>query len=492
MEEYFVTEGTTINRVGLKISYLLVVVPSLWACGQPSSSESSFNFSYALERIYTGASTNVLTFDLTDPGNDSYTYSISSLTAGTSVVQDAELPLQSGAITFTYQTEGIHSADFKVSRGNGTPYIFEILAWEYSVELPEAPIVSFRTTATKSLTPNLIVSDGRSDSTTEIFVAGDISTTGKAKVEDSGFWEELPLTSLSLPVTLTPGDGLKTVNAKFKNIFGNVSTAGVPAQILLKQTPPANCEATPISATINTNKLAIRMEAVDPYQTYYSAFGDVYAIVNQNPFANNETVNIFLEPTVGTKTINVSIGDIAGNNCLQKDITVTIDPNFQSEGIWLQGATYTSETENVVIDVFFDHFADQNPLQMKVTGDVSGPNTQAWIPYQQNLPVVLTPTTSGSKRLYAQYKDKNGVESYLITRRIFLKPTITLQDAGAPFKNVIVSNILDAVSLTITGCSTAYNAVAYQAAYLCQPNAATVDVTYLFDDTSTLTKSVAP
>lgn len=467
-------------------------MPGLWACGRPASSDSSFNFSYALDRIYTGANTNVLTFDLTDPGNDKYTYSISSLTAGTDVTQDVELPLQSGAITFTYQNEGIHSADFKVSRGNGTPYIFEILTWEYSLGLPEAPIVSFRTTATKSLTPNLIVSDSRTDSTTEIFVAGDISTAGKTTIEDAGFWEDLPLTSLSLPVTLTAGDGLKTINAKFKNIFGNVSAVGVPAQILLKQTPPTNCDATPISATISSNKLAIRMNAVDPYQTYYSVFGDVYAVVNQNPFTDNETVNIFLEPTVGTKTINVSIDDIAGNNCLQKDITVTIDPDYQREGIWLHDATYTSESENVVIDVFFDHFADQEPLQMKVTGDISGLNTHDWVPYQQNLPVVFTPATSGSKRIYAQYKDKDGVESYLITKRIFLKPTISLQDAGAPFKNVIVSNILDAVSLTITGCNEAYSAVAYQATYLCQPNAATVDVIYLFEDTSTLTKTVAP
>ncbi len=445
--------------------------------------------SYSLSRQYTGQTTDTLTLDVLGGSDDRYSFSLYSESAYSNIEQDKLLPLASQTISLSYASEGVHFADFKVQKASGQPYIFEILTWEYSTEIPDVPIISFDRPATNSLANNLLISDSRTPNTTGIWIQGDVSSAGKSEVVDGGYWDELKLTDKAARISLTPGDGPKVVNGKFRNIFGTESALASPAEIILKQTPPSGCDAELLTPTIGNNKVSIKMAVKDPYQTTYSVTGDVRSVVDQRVFADGEIVFVYVSPNPGKKNLVVFINDIAGNTCLAKDLVVTLDPNFASERIDVVGHPYWSDTENVTLDVFFDHFADQEPLQLKITGDVSGPNTNAWIAYQTGIAVTFNPTASGRRRVFAQYKDAKGVESYLITTAVFLKPTITLVDAGAPFKNVVVSNISDTATVTISGCAETYANVAYQAAFLCQPNVPTVSVAYLFQDGSTLTRS---
>jgi hypothetical protein len=469
----------------------LVSTIVMLSCSKASTSKSSFNLLYDLEREYTGKLTNNLNIEVLDQGSDEYLFSISSPLAAASVSEDVLHPLENQTISFSYGTEGVYSVDFKVARKNGTPYIHQILTWEYSTETPDPPVISFANAATRFQSLNLIVSDSRTTDTTELWLTGDIETAGKTVVDD-GYWETLPLSQLVVPVTLTSGDGYKTVRGKFRNIFGNESEEGYPAQILLKQTPPTNCTVTPIATTINTNKLSLQLNATDPYQMYYSVMGAVKNVINQRAFSDGEIAYIFVEPTPGSKTVVVTMDDIAGNNCLQEEIVVTVDPEFESEAIIVKDATYWTNDDNITLDIFFEHFPNQDPIELKITGDVSGPNINTWIPYQRDIPVTFNPTTSGSKRIYAQYKDSFGDESYLITKRIYLKPSVILQDVGAPDVNVVASHILDATSMTITGCSVTYNEVAYQAAFPCTPTAASISVTWNFESGPALVISETP
>ena len=478
--------------LGIKpISLLLSSMIVMLSCSKAGTTKSSFNLLYDLEREYTGKVTNKLDIEILDEGKDEYFFSISSPLATADIAEDVLHPLENQTISFTYGAEGVYSADFKVARKNGTPYIHQILTWEYSTVTPDPPVISFANSATRFQSLNLTVSDSRTTDTTEIWLTGDIEKSGKTIVDD-GYWEELPLSQLVVPITLTAGDGYKTVSGKFRNIFGNESEEGYPAQILLKQTAPTNCDATPISTTINTNKLSLQLNATDPYQMYFSVMGAVRNVINQQAFTDGEIVYIFVEPTPGSKTIVVTMDDIAGNNCLQKEVVVTVDPEFESEAIVVNDATYWTNDDNITLDVFFEHFPDQDPIQLKITGDVSGPNVNTWIPYQTDIPVTFNPTTSGSKRIYAQYKDSFGDESYLITKRIYLKPSVVLQDIGAPDVNVVASQIIDATSMTITGCSVTYNEVTYQAAFPCTPIAASISVTWNFEDGPALVISETP
>jgi hypothetical protein len=477
----------------MSMALVLACSATQWRCsGTPSVSEDVAEFTYTLDRKFTGVGTNTLTIDVPGGSDDRYTFSLHSEDSAIDVEEDAWLPLESQTITLTYTTEGVHFADFKVQKDNGIPYVFEILTWEYSKEVPDAPIVSFAQRATRTLTNNLLVSDSRTSTTSGIWIQGDVSTAGKAEIEDGGFWEDLPLTTLAVPVTLSEGNDPKVVNAKFRNVFGNPGELGIPAEIILKQTPPTGCAAEAMAPIIANNKLDIKLNATDPYDTLYSIVGDVRAVVSQKTFVDDEIISVFVEPTEGNKTVTVYIEDIAGNVCLSQEINVELDPHYQSEGIFIDDVSYWTESEDITLSVFFNHFEDQEPLQIKLSGDVSGPNANTWLDANEAIDLSLLPTTTGSRRIFAQYKDVDGNESYLITKRVFLKPTITLQDTGGGTFDVVVSHILDAESLTITGCQEVYAAVAWAAAFTCEPNAVEVSVTYNFADDVTLTKSAAP
>ncbi len=472
---------------------LLLFAASLWRCGEPpTSSLEAAEIKYSLARQYTGIGSNVFTIEVPDGADKKYNYSVNSLDVTADVELGRVYPLTSKAINFSYTSEGVHSVDFRVGKANGTPYIFEILAWEFSTERPTPPIISFARTVTRSLSNNLLVSDTRTPTTDAIWLGGDVSTFGKSPVVDGGFWQQMPLTTLVVPVTLTEGDGPKVVEAKFRNAFGNEGAPGIPAEILLKQTPPTDCDAQLIAPIVSNNKISLKLSATDRLPTYYSVLGDVGAVISQKAFRSGEVVTLFVEPSPGLKRLNVAIEDVAGNICLSKDLVVTLDPAFKSERIFVKDHPFWTDAEDVVLDIYFDHFTDQEPLQIKVTGDVSGPNTNAWLPYAPGVAVTLAPTTSGSRRIFAQYKDAAGVESYLIGKRLFLKPAVTVVNAGAPMVSVAASNISGAESLSITGCVEPYAAVAYTEAYPCHPNAAAVVVTYRFSDGSTLVRSATP
>ncbi len=469
---------------------LALVAASLHGCGETkSSSDEALTVLYSLTRQYTALPTDELTLDVLGGSDDRYTFSLYSATARSSVEQDTPLPLVSQSILLSYATEGVHFVDFKVQKETGLPYIFEILTWEFSTEIPDVPLISFDRLATNTLTNNLLVSETRSANTTEIWAGGDVNFAGKAGIDDDGYWQDLKMTDKVVRVALSPGDGPKVVQGKFRNIFGSESGLAVPAEIILKQTPPTGCSADLLTPVIGNNKVSIKMSAVDPYRVFYSVTGSVKSVVNERAFTSGEVVFVYVSPQAGTKTITVFITDIAGNICLTKDMTITVDPTFESERIDVVDHPNWTDTENVVLDVFFDHFADQEPLQLKITGDVAGANTNAWIPYGQGVAVTLNPTTSGRRTIFAQYKDVAGVESYLIAKSIFLKPTLTLLDAGGGLKNVVASAIPGISSVTIAGCVETYTNVAYQASFPCQPNPLTITFTYTFANGSTLTKT---
>ena len=86
----------------------------LLSCSKATTSKTSFNFLYDLDREYTGKITNNLNIEVLDEGKDEYFFSISSPLATASITEDVLHPLENQTISFSYGTEGVYSADFKV------------------------------------------------------------------------------------------------------------------------------------------------------------------------------------------------------------------------------------------------------------------------------------------------------------------------------------------------------------------------------------------
>jgi hypothetical protein len=470
-----------------------VATLALCACGgASSSSESTAEFTYTLAREFTGVGTNTLEIEVPDGSDPRFVFAVHSEDATMDVEDDAWYPLETRTIALTYTTEGVHFADFKVDRVNGLPYVFEILSWEYSTSVPEAPIASFADDATRITTNNLLISTSRAESVSAIWIGGDVVTSGKTELEDGGYWQAITADTAAVPVTLTSGDGPKTVETRFRNVFGNVGEDGVPATILLKQTPPTDCNASLLSETVANNRVSIRLQATDTGRLLYSVMGDVRTAVSQVVFETGDIIDVLVEPSEGEKSLTVYIEDVAGNYCLEKPLTVTLDPSYHNERIEVNGGVYWTDSEAVTLSYYFDHFEEQEPLEYRISGDVAGPNTNRWIAANEDVAVTLNPTASGSRHIFLQYRDADGVESYLIDEFVYLKPQVTIQDAADPFKSVIPSAIVGTEAVTIEGCVEAYDDVPFQASFQCEPAAASIDVTYTFEDGTTLTRSAPP
>ncbi len=471
--------------------YIVLALTMLAACGPPTKGVDSnlVTFSYSLARQYTGKVENSVTIIVDGESDDRFVYEVASDSAS---VDKPTGSLKSETVTLTYSAEGLYKADFKIDRVTGSPFIYEVLSWEYSTEKPDAPIISFADSATKSLTNFLQVSDSRSSNTTGIWLKGDIVIPSGSTEEDGGYWQDITSSQLKVPLTLTTGDGLKTVHAKFQNIYGNASAEAEPAEIILKQNAATECKVSLLNPTIANNKVSLKLFATDPYQMYYSVTGDVKAVVDSRAFTDRDIVYVYVEPTPGEKTIYVTLQDIAGNICEETTVNVTLDPNTPSERIEVENSKYWTDSTDVVLDVYFEYFAEQEPLEVKITGDVTGPNVRVWLTSLADIAVSLTPTTSGERRIYAQYRDSYGDTSYLLAKQIFLQPGISITDIGGGQRTVTVSLIPGTKHMTITGCSETYNQVDLTASYTCTPNAGTISVTWTFNDDSTLNKTGAP
>jgi hypothetical protein len=462
----------------------------LTGCGSSAAQGTLLNLSYALGRKYTGENTNSLTISVDGESDDRFRFSVSSETASLSVAEDVDLPLEDQRIDVSFDTEGVHSLDFIVRKQSGVPYLYEVLSWEFSKDPPPQPIISFAREATNSLSQNLLVSDSRPDTVDSIWVKGDVDALDEPLAE-GGYWEDLAAGVTAVRIALTPGDGIKTVDAKFRNVFGIVGELGEPAQIRLKQTPPSGCAAELLTPKIANNKVSLQLFADDPFQTYYSVTGNVKSVVDSRAFSDGEVVYVYVEPSAGDKKIVVSITDIAENVCLVQELDLTLDPDFVGERIDIADHEYWTDSEAIRLSAYFDHFSDQEPLQIRITGDVSGPNVNTWLDVNEDIDVTLNPSTSGNRKIFAQYKDRHGDESYLITKQIYLKPEVAVTDGTAPSKNLTISNIAGLETVSISGCEERYSAVAYQESYPCAPTAAAAEVVWTFKDGSTLTRTAS-
>lgn len=475
------------NATALRRCLVLAFGCSLSGCGQKdqSSVKNAIDVNYTLERRYTGKQSNVLSIDVIEPLDVPYFFSVHSDDAAPDL--DGGLhELKSQTITFTYASEGLHSAELKIAKANGESFIDEILPWEYSGSVPDPPIISFALDVTRTRSVNLIVADIRSPSATEIWIGGDVEAQGLAPVENGGQWHDLQAATVSVPVMLAPGDGAKHVEAKLRNIYGTESQDDT-ADILLKQTAPAGCAAVVTTPIVNDGNVKVQLSGVDASGVYYSVLGDVSSAIGPVRFSNGDTVTIPAKQVIGEKNLNVIISDIAGNVCFDQTLTAMVDPNYMDEVILVHGGVHWTDTEDIVLDIYFAHTPEQEPIQLEITGDVEGEFVNRWFDYQLNVPVTLTPSASGSRTIQARIRDANGVESFVIARRIFLKPSVALADLGNGLSGVIASPIPGIRSMTITGCSEAYDEVQYSAVFDCHQTGTTVEVTYLFTDTTSLT-----
>ena len=258
----------------------------------------------------------------------------------------------SGSKSFTSIAEGQHTAhvQFQDSVGN-TSTTYNSSTFIVDSTAPTGTISCASYTNSRTLTVSVNASDDKAGIVT--------SGVAQMKVWENGTtepsWETY---TTSKTITLTSGDGSKTINAKFKDNAGNVSLTVTCNTILDTDSPDVTLtlyqsdNSTVLPAQVNYRDFVARIgydaqetqdspivayklsgdftQSSDEWQTYTPDTGKTYMSIT----------NLTLTATEGTKTISAWLKDSAGNitttaavATVVYDVTlpvidITVNPDF--------------------------------------------------------------------------------------------------------------------------------------------------------------------
>ena len=259
--------------------------------------------------------------------------------------------------------------------------------------------------------------------------------------------------------TLVPGDGVKTVYARFRDEAGNV-TEVVSSNITLDMTPPKG------RLVINGgNKLTNHAEGVVKLQLEYDEDVVAMQISNKPEFENVEVKPI--EKTIenwkvdpqedGPKTVFLRLQDRAGN--FSKILTATIlldrSPPSNCEMIVNNNNLYvTNKNKKVVLS-----FRAEGAKYMMISNDPSMEKGK-WVPFKTAISWTLD-GPEGEHYVHVKFKDAAGNESKVISKRVitdFTPPKVNKFEikGGAKFcsdpqgKVMLNLNVDEAVKMAIS------------------------------------------
>jgi len=427
---------------------------------------------YQLDSENTGLTENSLRFNI--PDTRGYRFKISGEGFNSNIEKDT-LYDPTSDVELTYTQEGEYTLNLQIVQQDDTPYLAEDLTWVYSTVAPDAPIVSFSEIATADTAITMQIADSRKLETKEIWIEGDLVSS------PAGQWLSISESGL-VTLTTTSADGLKEFKVKLRNIYGNESEY-TEASIVKKSVGPTNCSAELPSLFSSSTSVSIKMSAENEGAMYYAVYGDVATISDYRLFTNGSLVPTITSLGVGKKNLTVRMRDAANSPCPDINLEVTIQNGHTALALAIEDEPYWTNSTAHDLLLNYDHYPSERPIEMKISGNVSGVNTGDWIDYSASVSINLT-AASGLKTVFAQFRDAEGDESFLVSAQVILNPSVGITDSGGD-KLIAVTNSKGVSSFTILGCSQSYVEVAYQSSFTCTPTAANADVTYIFKDDST-------
>ncbi len=457
--------------------WLFLPLVLLAACGSDSHNVQP-SVKYYLEQAATGTTSNALRLEA---GDFKPKFSLS----GTGYVADVPFDVIQDFKERTELTaDDFGQVDVKVTlyQEDDKPYIADTLTWKSSGEIPPKPEPYFSETASSDDYVYLVFPASRGKNTQEAWVAGDLDPT----VADGSFYP-IPKDDQVL-IKLGPGDGMKTVKVRYRNIFGALSVA-TELSILKKAQPPANCKATPVALKTATGSIRIRLQADNDGPLFYKITGDVDQEKGYISFTDTLDAVVGLSPGEGVKRLTVKMKDEAGNFCVNEmKLAITYDHTYVPGSLTLEGQPIWTNDVNVVALPAFDHLPGDN-ITMQIMGNVLASSfTLQWIPFAERVPLVLTPS-SGPRHVIVQYRQDDTLMAE-VDVVVFLNPYIIVNGA-APSQTLTIGNITGATDITITGCVESYQHVPFLAVYPCTKASANAVVTYNLVDGTQLTLSHA-
>ncbi|MFK7826957.1 MAG: hypothetical protein AB8G05_22635 [Oligoflexales bacterium] len=456
--------------------YMIISALTFWGCGGAAIPTKPAKINYFLERPNTNTNYNYLRIEIEDNETDQYTFSMGGLGFTAEVNFDERMEIRE-RVRIEYNEEAIYTLGLIIYNKAGTVFIDDTIAWEYSLEKPPKPIVSFTEEATNDDDVTLLLGGNLSRKTIEIWIEGDLAEF------PAGRWYEVS-SDLRIPIKVSTEDGMKELKIKYRNIYGNEGDLET-IEILRKNNGPTDCTAEVGSNTVGSRDLRVYVSATNEGPMYWEIIGDVDS-TGRRQFINTTTANVKLLPEEGEKNFQVLIEDAAGNKCNPIPLSVTYIPGDSEFSVKIQDDLLVTETTRVNIINYFPHLP-VDVAQMYIHGPhvVETELTQKWVAFQDIVEVTLT-EIEGNRDIYVQFRRHPSFDPTPATyTHIYLRPYIAYHN-----NNITISDIADLENVTITGCSQTYEQVDYQSAYPCDVQELQVVAEFVLSDQSRVSKSI--
>jgi hypothetical protein len=456
----------------VRIKWILWYLLMLTGCGSGNNTSA---VRYYLEREATATTQNRLYLEIKGEYRPSFSLSGEGFTA------DVALDTIVGARDATELTaDQFGSVEITLSlyQEDNRPYLTEVLPWKSSPEVPGTPEAYFSEDASADAWVYLIVPTSRGRNVKEVWVEGDIA-------EGGGFYD-IPSDDQVL-IQLSDGDGLKSLRVRYRNIFG---TEGATANLVIarKSKPPLNCRALPVAPKTATGLIRTRILADNEGPLAFKVEGDVQTALAYRSFTDQTDEWIELSAGEGRKNIKVKIRDAAGNTCPDVPLSIVYDRNFRPGALRIEGDPIWTDDPLVTLLPSFERLEGDNIAMYISGGVVDDEQTFQWIPFRERLSVSLSPT-HGTRHVIVQFRQDETVISE-VTTPVFLRPFVMVSGTGASVQ-VIPSNIIGLLNLTLEGCAETYLRVAYASSFNCTPTAGAATITYYLQNGTSLTRSAA-
>jgi hypothetical protein len=205
----------------------------------------------------------------------------------------------------------------------------------------------------------------------------------------------------SSSVTLSSGDGVKTVSVEYKDAVGNTSAAADDTITLDSQGPTGSVGIDQGAAT-NNAIVTLTLPAIDTGSgvSQMSIYGDTTAT---NWITYQSSYSVTLSGLDGQKTIQVQYRDNAGNTSIEYTDGIFLDragPGTPS--IVINGNDPTNQS---TVNLTLSAIDPSGIVWMYLSGNVTGADTNSWITYQSSYTVSLDTTTQGLRTVTVRFMD---------------------------------------------------------------------------------------
>ncbi|SMF18395.1 hypothetical protein [Pseudobacteriovorax antillogorgiicola] len=442
---------------------ILIVLGGLYSCGKESNvGEVSYN----LETVASSEPGNRLFLTSSKGSPPFFKITGNGLTA--SVDLDSIYPLRD-VVDLMTTGEGEYELELVLLNQDYHAYLEDSLFWEFSTEPPPDPVVSFNENATHDTDVILLIPSTKGEDTNQIWIAGDLNQFS------AGQWYDIPLDG-QIPLVVSSEDGIKKFQVRYKNIFGLESDL-VDLELVKKSTPPLDCQANTKSNIVNESQVEIAVSAIDPYPLQFQITGDVRTIYDYQTFSEGVRAYRQLKNLNGYNDIQVTIADIAGNQCEPINLKIYNDPQHSEFQVSFKQHTFYTFDPRVIVQARVDSLED---VTMKIVGDVMDTDsTFTTMPFSPETEVVLSP--SQGTRIVEIIYYLEGQEFGRASGHIYLLPEPSLQGIDPNF--IIVPNkIIELSSISVTGCAEMISQVSFAETLVCTRVDSQIKVSYLLSN----------